>query len=245
MKNIQKNAFTIGAQAYNLVEKTNDNHFIYGMQLIPTVLPEGVSIVDGSGRVIPSDQANTWNKDMGLTGIGANSSGHSFIFGIADNVDNSHQDDGSINTPKEWSVHLYGTYVGNGITSTINRNTAESDFRSKENTDAIITDMDSTVETDNAARVCRNYSAGVIGVGQWDLPALGVLKIINDLRTSIISLMTTIGKSYWNSLLDSYWAWSSTEYSSRSSWRFGFGYQTSNDSYKNNYDFVVPVFTIS
>ena len=208
---------------------------------IPTSLPSGLTIVDGSGKVHTS--YSTWNSGLGLTGIGVNSDGHQFIFGVATSLTNSHVDDNSINTCKYWSDYLYGTDVY-GLTNYTTSSQAEQDFNSKSNTDAIIAAIGSNGETDNAARVCRNYSAGVIEKGQWDLPALGILKIINNLRSSIQTLMSNIGKSYWNNMLTSYWAWSSTEYSSSTSWVYDFSYQTSGSGNKDNYTFVIPVFTI-
>lgn len=208
---------------------------------IPTSLPSGLTIVDGSGKVHTS--YSTWNSGLGLTGIGVNSDGHQFIFGVATSLTSSHVDDNSINTRKYWSDYLYGTDVY-GLTNYTTSSQAEQDFNSKSNTDAIIAAMGSNGETDNAARVCRNYSAGVIEKGKWDLPALGILKIINNLRSSIHTLMSNIDKSYWNNILTSYWAWSSTEYSSYISWYYNFNYQRSSSNPKDINFFVIPVFTI-
>lgn len=255
MKNLQINSQSVGQQSYNLVEKVADDVNIFrGNPLANLVnIPEGLSIIDGSGNIIAADDYSSWNEGMGLTGIGVNSlTGiHSdrvkFIFAVADAMTDSHVDDGLISTQKHWSQNLYGTDIP-GLTKYEEETQAENNFSSRSNTDAIIKALGETLETDNAAVVCRNYSAGIIGQGMWDLPALGILKTINDLKNSIQTLMTNINKSYWNLLFTSdplaSAAWSSTIRSSEYVYDFNF-YNSMTHWGSSNYNFfVIPVCTI-
>ena len=213
---------------------------------IPTDLPEGLSIVDGLGNVIPADNYEQYDEANGLTGIGVNSNGHKFIFAVADTVDaySGSIDDGSISTRKYWSSYLWNVDVP-GLTNYTDRTLAESDFASKANTDAIIEALGETIETNNAAVVARSYSAGVIGQGQWDLLALGILRIIWNLKSSIQTLMTNINKSYWNRMLTDCWVWSSTEANSEKAWLMSGSSSYYYTKTGNGYYFVIPVYTIA
>ena len=213
---------------------------------IPTDLPEGLSIVDGLGNVIPADNYEQYDEANGLTGIGVNSNGHKFIFAVADTVDaySGSIDDGSISTRKYWSSYLWNVDVP-GLTNYTDRTLAESDFASKANTDAIIEALGETIETNNAAVVARSYSAGVIGQGQWDLLALGILRIIWNLKSSIQTLMTNINKSYWNRMLTDCWVWSSTEANSEKAWLMSGSSSYYYTKTGNGYYFVIHVYTIA
>lgn len=255
MKYLQTNNQTIGRQDYDLVEEVGENYInIFGgnstpTPSVPTYLPEGLSIVDGGGRIHVS--SNTWTETLGLTGIGVNSENNQFIFAVADELNKTHTDDNSIDTLKRWSLYLQSTVSSVvDITSTTDSTIALADFRSKENTDAIIAAVESVSETDNAARVCRNYSAGTIKAGKWDLPALGILGIINNLVDPIGLLMDSINKHSWFSTLlgSPDWdtrIWSSTEYGGWKAWDFCYFTNLPENNNKETSCFVIPVYTIN
>lgn len=214
-------------------------------------IPEGISIIDGSGNIIPAANYSEWNEDLGLTGIGVNSQGHKLVFGVADSWRSSHEDDMTINTYKYWSQALYGVNVP-GLTETTLSSVALQDFNSKANTDAILEALATSSnpsETNNAAIVCRNYSAGIIGQGLWDLPAAGTLDIIGDLHSELDTLIrVNMGKSYYEhfSPIGGYnrYTWTSTEYSSNESWYLNLNSSYPKFMYKRGSLRIVPVYTI-
>lgn len=213
------------------------------------ILPEGLSVVDGEGNVFPNGEGYDDNK--GLTGIGVNSEGHSFIFAIADEpMSTKGADDQGISTPKSWSNTLYGMNVPDLLNIT-SKAIVLQNFASKANTDAIMAALatsNNPSETDNAAWVARNYSAGVIAKGQWDLPAMGILKLIFDKKSEIQTLVNAIGMSYWNDIIWNVYCWSSNEKSSYISWYLAMfdGSASNFNGYKSsNIRFVIPIYTIN
>lgn len=218
-------------------------------------IPEGICIIDGSGNIIPAANYSEWNEGRGLTGIGINSQGHKLVFGVADSLSRINTDDMKINTLKTWSQALSNVDIP-GLAETTDSAIALQDFNSKANTDAILEALaisSNPSETNNAAVVCRNYKAGIIGKGLWDLPAAGTLNIIRDLRTDLdILIRVNMGKSYYYifndeiSVSDSY---TSTEYDTANVWGIGIDSEIevfaikqaskAEDSYR-----VIPVYTI-
>lgn len=190
-------------------------------------IPEGICIIDGSGNIIPAANYSEWNEGRGLTGIGINSQGHKLVFGVADSLSRINTDDMTINSLKTWSQALGNINIP-GLAETSSSATALQDFNSKANTDAILEALaisSNPLETNNAAVVCRNYEAGIISKGLWDLPATGTLNILRDLRTDLDTLIrVNMGKSYYNifndeiSVSDSY---TSTEYDTANVWGIG------------------------
>ncbi len=210
-------------------------------------IPEGISIIDGSGNIIPAANYSEWNEGLGLTGIGINSQEHKLVFGVADSWNGSRVvDDMTINTPKYWSQALSGVDVP-GLENFSNSNVALQDFNSKANTDAILEALATSPnpsETNNAAVVCRNYEAGIIGKGQWDLPTVGILDIIRDLHSELDTLIrVNMGKSYYTHF-DSGGAWTSTEYDSIHSWYLKLSYASTGNNTKVHSYGVIPVYTI-
>ena len=190
-------------------------------------LPDGLSIVDEQGNIYPNGEG--WTQDKGYTGIGISKDGHKFVMAIADNIQNKDADDLSINTWKAWSNALHQFNIPDLPNMQIEQ--AVQDFDSKSNTDAILAALATlqvSNETNNAAVVCRNYSKGVIGKGQWDLPASGILEIIYLSRSQIISLGNQIfGNESWGDLFNTADVWSSNEYNANRSlqaniWQRGF-----------------------
>lgn len=217
-------------------------------------IPEGICIIDGSGNIIPAANYSEWNEGRGLTGIGINSQGHKLVFGVADSLSRINTDDMTINSLKTWSQALGNVNIP-GLAETSSSATALQDFNSKANTDAILEALaisSNPLETNNAAVVCRNYEAGIISKGLWDLPATGTLNILRDLRTDLdILIRVNMGKSYYNifndesSVSDSH---TSTEYDTANVWCIGIDSEVSafairrvskEDSYR-----VIPVYTI-
>lgn len=206
-------------------------------------LPDGLSIVDEQGNIYPNGEG--WTQDKGYTGIGISKDGHKFVMAIADNIQNKDADDLSINTRKAWSNALRQFNIPDLPNMQIEQ--AVQDFDSKSNTDAILAALATlsvSNETNNAAVVCRNYSKGVIGKEQWDLPASGILEIIYSSRSQIISLGNQIfGNESWGDLFNTADVWSSNEYNANSSlqaniWQMGFSRVSKINTYH-----VVPVFT--
>lgn len=222
---------------------TGGINFEGGGELNTEDLPDGLSIVDEQGNIYPNGEG--WTQDKGYTGIGISKDGHKFVMAIADNIQDKYADDLSINTTKAWSNALYSFDVPDLPNISIEQ--AVQDFDSKSNTDAILAALATSWasnETNNAAVVCRNYSKGVIGKGQWDLPASGILDIISSFGSRIISLGNQIfGNGSWGDLFNVASVWSSNEYNTKRSprvdiWSLGFV-----NSDKTNTHHVVPVFT--
>ncbi len=211
--------------------------------------PVGVNVVDGSGNVM---DASEWTSDMGLTGIAISDGTHKFIMACGEAGDpaltNSLVDDLSISSRKYWSYALYGTDIST-MTNYTSESTVITDYDSKGNTDKILTALASSsnpAETNNAAVVCRNYEAGIVPKGSWDLPAAGILNLIVANKSAIVSALTAMGLTNWATIFSSYWVWSSTEHSSSYAWGYSFSSSYWNYNLKDNiYYFAVPVFTIS
>lgn len=94
----------------------------------------------------------------------------------------------------------------------------QESFDSKAATDAIIaaysgvhyessSDRIYDVDGSPAAEFCRQYSNGDIGAGEWDLPAIAPLQLIQEYRHAVNDCMKTIG----GYKLNSGWYYSSTE----------------------------------
>lgn len=211
-------------------------------------LPEGVSIVDEVGGIHVSPY-DTWNSELGYTGIGINKDGHSFIMAIAEDIRNEHNDsDLSINTKKSWSPALSRKDIPN-LKNYSMGSSALDDFYSKKNTNAILNALKTSSnpnEIDNAAVVARNYSKGCIGEGQWDLPSCGILSLIYIFKNQLLELVPNIlGNDSWSYLMSNL-SWSSNERNSTSVWLMNFS-DGRVDYYNSKiyvYCLVLPVYTI-
>lgn len=208
-------------------------------------LPEGLSIIDEGGGIHVSPY-DTWNSELGYTGIGINSEGHSFIMAIPDDFKFNFYNptDMSINTRKKFSVVLSESNIP-GMTVARDLESAVNDFSSKENTDAILAVLATSSnpnEIDNAAVVCRNYSKGNIGKGQWDLPSAGILNLLLSYTDIVWDLSENIsGHSSTNIGLAVYH--SSTGSSDKAIWVMQED-RLSSGIWKDNYNYVLPVYTL-
>lgn len=218
-------------------------------------IPEGICIIDGSGNIIPAANYSEWNESRGLTGIGINYQGHKLVFGVADSLSRINVDNMTINSLKTWSQALSDVNIP-GLAETSSSATALQDFNSKANTDAILEALaisSNPSETNNAAVVCRNYEAGIIGKGLWDLPAAGTLNILRDLRTDLDTLIrVNMGKSYYyifNDEISVSYSYTSTEYDTANVWYIGIdsevdAFAITKVSKAEGSCIVIPVYTI-
>lgn len=151
-------------------------------------IPQGVSIMDASGNIMTAEE---WSEDKGLTGLVVSDGTRNVVMAVTDVYPENAADDMSINTLKKWSTALYGV----DIEGLDNIDDLYSDFNSKANTDAILSALSTSSnpdETNNAAVVARNYSSGIYGVGEWDLPAGGVVDLLVSNRIAIKDISQNI-----------------------------------------------------
>lgn len=122
-----------------------------------------------------------------------------------------------------------------------------NDYSAKENTEAILAALATSSNPDeinNAAVVCRNYSKGCIGKGQWDLPSGGYCKLINDNGRIIHSLNTILREILKFGIISSS-IWSSTPYSSTSIRCYNPSSGKLYLTYRDQYARVVPIYLLN
>ena len=215
-------------------------------------LTEEVSLIDAGGGIHVSPY-DTWNSVRGYTGLGINggsaSNSVNLIMAVADDPNRSlKQDDLSINTLKKYSTILRGMEIPN-LKITTSSASFVSDTGSKRNTDAIIAALATSSnpdETDNAAVVCRNYSKGCIGRGQWDLPSGAALYAIayayNRRKSSFDKILELL--EIPRIIISGGYCWSSTGYSLDKSFALGMVSFREAVDFRDNYYSVVPVYTL-
>lgn len=166
----------------------------------PATAPIGIYIVHTNGKVYPRANWKTSENNKAV-GIGVKTSKCSFV--IAPDEQTSIQ----------WGG--YGTLI-NGCTTTTSSATAQTDYKGKTNTDAIIAQLGTT--TEYAARYCHNYAFKNGAVGYQ--PALGELYEAYQNKSEIDACMSLIGgKALYDSSINNYGKWSSTQYDAYNAWR--------------------------
>lgn len=148
--------------------------------VIDYTIPQGVSIMDASGNIMTAEE---WSEDKGLTGLVVSDGEHKVVLGmdyatLPFGLDGVEIED--ITTVE---------YVDNSSQEEV-----FNDFNSTSNTDAIIKALEASSDptAEIAASYCRNYSSGIYGVGEWDLPAGGHAKLLFDNKNAINNISNTL-----------------------------------------------------
>ena len=114
---------------------------------------------------------------------------------------------------------------------------AEADFDSCGNTDKIV--AAGNASTYPAAWATRKYAPTTETAGKWCLPAAGILRNIQKNWGAIGTAVKKVGGA---SNLNSYWVWSSSEYSDTNAWNAGLaGSLLGNPNKGHTNAYVVPV----
>ena len=129
-----------------------------------------------------------------------------------------------------------------GLANITTNSRAQADMNGKSNTSVIVSAHSNAglTSSTSAAIYCNSYTGGISETaGQWYLPAAGELyTYVYGNYSTLNPVVTTLSWSYFNS----YWFWSSSEYSYRYAW-----YIITNDGYmysnhKNDDRFSVSCF---
>lgn len=177
--------------------------------------PNGVYIQHSNGRLFLRSEWNiAWNSKA--VGVAVKTAKCSFVIAPVEQ------------TAIQWGG--YGTLIS-GCTNAADLATAKKDYKGKQNTDAIITQLGTSIEY--AAKYCRNYTFknGEIGY----LPALEELNEAYRNKSEVDACMSLIGgKALYNSSTPSnYRKWSSTQYDSNYAWCLDWKDGTKNTYYKD------------
>lgn len=177
------------------ITKAEFDELMYGTGYYePVSAPSGVYIVHMNGKVYPRANWQTSQNNY-VVGIGVKTPYTSFT--IAPDEKQGIQ----------WGG--YGTLIS-GCTTTTDQNAAIKDYAGDFNTTEIFATLGNT---DNyAALYCYSYmfKSGIRGY----LPALGELYEAYQNKTEVDACMALIGGTpLYDSSLNNYWKWSSTQYS--------------------------------
>lgn len=167
--------------------------------LDPNTAPNGVYICDNKSRLWKKSDWDTSNNDN-ASGVAVKTYNCSFVIAPVEQ------------TSIQWGGH--GTLI-NGCTTTTNSNTAKTDYKGKQNTDAIVSQL-GTSET-YAARYCKEYvfPHGVRGY----LPSSGELYEAYQNKSEVDACMSLIGgKPLYDGSINNYRKWSSSQYDSNCAW---------------------------
>lgn len=165
----------------------------------PATAPIGVYIVHTNGKVYPRSNWKS-SENSKAVGVGVKTANCSFIIAPEEK------------TGIQWGG--YGTLI-NGCTTTTDSSVAMKDYNGKANTDAIIAQLGTTGEY--AANYCRNYVFRNGAVGYQ--PAEGELYEAYQNKTEVDACMALIGGTpLYDSSVNNYWKWSSTQYSAYNAW---------------------------
>ena len=146
---------------------------------------------------------------------------------------------GYYNNSSNQPYSYYGGYntTVSGILTTTDQATAEGDFAGQANTDKIVSQITSSdgyfkVSPWSAAGLCRNYKfpngkSGYLG-------ALGELKIWQNKRTTVDTLLSGLSSNGVAANTTSDWYWSSTQYSATNAWYWYFRNSYSDFGSKNS-----------
>lgn len=200
-------AVAMGADSSRLTSY-KDNQLVKYSDIIkipgldPDTAPNGVYICDDKGRLWKRTEWNNYFQKA--SGVAVKTIFCKFV--IAPVERNS--------TP--WS-RLNSSKLINGCTVASYSGMAENDYKGKQNTDAIVSQL-GTSEM-HAARYCKEYTF-LHGV-QGYLPALGELYQAYQNRTEVEACMSLIGgTAMYNSSSNNYGKWSSTQHSNSYAWYF-------------------------
>ena len=165
----------------------------------PSTAPNGVYIQHSNGRLFLRSEWNiAWNSKA--VGVAVKTAKCSFVIAPVEQ------------TAIQWGG--YGTLIS-GCTNAADLATAKKDYKGKQNTDAIITQLGAS--TQYAAIYCRNYTFKNGKKGY--LPALGELYEAYLNKSEVDACMSLIGgKALYDSSISNYVKWSSTQYDKYDAW---------------------------
>lgn len=181
--------------------------------LDPNTAPNGVYICDNKSRLWKKSDWNKSNNDN-ASGVAVKTDNCAFVIAPVEQ------------TSIHWSEH--GTLI-NGCTTTKNSDIAKTDYNGKDNTDAIIAQLDES-ET-YAARYCKEYvfPHGVRGY----LPSSGELYEAYQNKSKVDACMSLIGgKPLYDGSISNYNKWSSTQSDSYLAWYLSWDYGNFSYTYK-------------
>lgn len=181
----------------------------------PATAPIGVYIVHTNGKVYPRTDWKS-SENSKAVGVGVKTSNCSFIIAPDEK------------TSIQWGG--YGTLI-NGCTTTTDNTVAIKDYRGKANTDAIIAQLGTTDEY--AGNWCRKYvfKNGKNGY----LPSEGELYEAYQNKAEVDACMALIGGTpLYDSSVNNYWKWSSTQSSANYAWGLVWDDGYVNDSTKDD-----------
>lgn len=165
----------------------------------PGTAPNGVYIMMNNGKLISK---NNWTESLknNASGVAVKTANCSFVIAKEERT----------NIP--WDKN--NTLI-NGCITTTNSDTAKADYKGKQNTDSIFSQLGTSLEY--AARYCKEYTFphGVKGY----LPSLGELYQAYLNKSEVDACMSLIGgDALYNSGIDNFWKWSSTQFSATKAW---------------------------
>lgn len=215
-------AIAMGADSSKLTSY-KDNQLVkysdlYQAGLDPDTAPDGVYICDNKGRLWKREDWDTASNNE-ASGVAVKTDNCAFVIAKEEQ------------TSIKWGG--YGTLI-NGCTTITNSDTAKTDYKGKQNTDAIVAQLGMS-ET-YAARYCKEYTFPHGAQGY--LPALGELNEAYQNKTEIDTCMSLIGgKPLYDSSINNYRKWSSTQYASNYAWLLYWNNGRINYSNKANSDY--------
>lgn len=161
--------------------------------LDPNTAPNGVYICDNKSRLWKKSDWDTSNNDN-ASGVAVKTDNCAFVIAKEEQ------------TSIQWGG--YGTLI-NGCTTDTNFSTAKTDYKGKQNTDAIVSQLG--IHETYAARYCKEYTFphGVQGYQ----PALGELYEAYQNKSEVDACMSLIGgKPLYDDSISNYRKWSSTQF---------------------------------
>ena len=149
----------------------------------------------------------------------------------------------------DWSTSILDSkcyYDVNGLTNITDKDIAIKDMDGKSNTQKILAYVQSkgyeaqaaTATSKYAPSVCANGS--ICGAGEWYLPALGELEVLNNNWSSINSKLNSANGNE----MSGRFYWSSTEYDLASAWRVYFDIDVHGNIEKYSSGYVRPALEI-
>lgn len=210
-------AITFGANSSNLAPYENNQLVKYSdvdlPGLDPNTAPNGVYICDNKSRLWKKSDWDTSNNDN-ASGVAVKTDNCEFVIAKEEQ------------TSIQWGG--YGTLI-NRCTTTTNSNTAETDYKGKQNTDAIVSQL-GTSKT-YAARYCKEYTFPHGAQGY--LPAFGELYEAYQNKSEVDACMLLIsGRPVYDGSIINYRKWSSTQYDSNFAWNLDWVDGMINGNYK-------------
>lgn len=185
---------------------------------VPEFAPNGVYIMHKDRFLVTQDNWTYPNEEA--SGVAVKTDNCAFVI--------AKEEESSI----QWGA--YGTIVS-GCTYTQDQNTAKTDYKGRQNTDAIVDHLGMSSTYMYAARYCKEYifPHGVQGY----LPALGELYEALQNKSEVDACMSLInGKPLYDGSINNYTKWSSTQHSPYGAFNLNWLYRTIGNTDKNKDD---------